>query len=412
MTTTRWTTVRVLRDRNAGLYLTGVVISGFGTSALWLASGVWVKDLTGSDGLAALCVLAMWAPTLAGPLLGTLADRVRRRPLLIATSLLMAGLLLTLCGVGSPGGLWLLYAVLFVYGASGVVHDAAESALIATAVDRSLLGDFNGLRMTANEGMKLLAPLAGAALYTAYGGAAVAFLDAVTFLLAAVVYALLRVREDRPAPPSGGRRERTAEGARHLRSHPLLRPLVLAGGATMLCAGLSGALIYAVVEDLGRSPAYAGVLYAVQGAGSVAVGLLSGPALRRFGPRRFAACGIVLLSAGVALRAVPDDVLAWVCSAAIGVGLPAVLIATLTAVQQETPAPLLGRATATANTVVFSPNVLGLAVGAALVELLDHRLLLAAAGGALAVTAALLLRHPTGSARTTAPAQRSGSGTA
>ncbi|MFJ9657951.1 MFS transporter [Streptomyces griseoflavus] len=411
MTTTRWTTVRVLRDRNAGLYLTGVVISGFGTSALWLASGVWVKDLTGSDGLAALCVLAMWAPTLAGPLLGTLADRVRRRPLLIATSLLMAGLLLTLCGVGSPGGLWLLYAVLFVYGASGVVHDAAESALIATAVDRSLLGDFNGLRMTANEGMKLLAPLAGAALYTAYGGAAVAFLDAVTFLLAAVVYALLRVPEDRPAPPSGGRRERTAEGARHLRSHPLLRPLVLAGGATMLCAGLSGALIYAVVEDLGRSPAYAGVLYAVQGAGSVAVGLLSGPALRRFGPRRFAACGIVLLSAGVALRAVPDDVLAWVCSAAIGVGLPAVLIATLTAVQQETPAPLLGRATATANTVVFSPNVLGLAVGAALVELLDHRLLLAAAGGALAVTAALLLRHPTGSARTTAPAQRSGSGT-
>ncbi|WP_190095861.1 MFS transporter, partial [Streptomyces griseoflavus] len=389
MTTTRWTTVRVLRDRNAGLYLTGVVISGFGTSALWLASGVWVKDLTGSDGLAALCVLAMWAPTLAGPLLGTLADRVRRRPLLIATSLLMAGLLLTLCGVGSPGGLWLLYAVLFVYGASGVVHDAAESALIATAVDRSLLGDFNGLRMTANEGMKLLAPLAGAALYTAYGGAAVAFLDAVTFLLAAVVYALLRVREDRPAPPSGGRRKRTAEGARHLRSHPLLRPLVLAGGATMLCAGLSGALIYAVVEDLGRSPAYAGVLYAVQGAGSVAVGLLSGPALRRFGPRRFAACGIVLLSAGVALRAVPDDVLAWVCSAAIGVGLPAVLIATLTAVQQETPAPLLGRATATANTVVFSPNVLGLAVGAALVELLDHRLLLAAAGGALAVTAAL-----------------------
>ncbi|MEU3101942.1 MFS transporter [Streptomyces griseoflavus] len=412
MTTTRWTTVRVLRDRNAGLYLTGVVISGFGTSALWLASGVWVKDLTGSDGLAALCVLAMWAPTLAGPLLGTLADRVRRRPLLIATSLLMAGLLLTLCGVGSPGGLWLLYAVLFVYGASGVIHDAAESALIATAVDRSLLGDFNGLRMTANEGMKLLAPLAGAALYTAYGGATVAFLDAVTFLLAAVVYALLRVREDRPAPPSGGRRERTAEGARHLRSHPLLRPLVLAGGATMLCAGLSGALIYAVVEDLGRSPAYAGVLYAVQGAGSVAVGLLSGPALRRFGPRRFAACGIVLLSAGVALRAVPDDVLAWVCSAAIGVGLPAVLIATLTAVQQETPAPLLGRATATANTVVFSPNVLGLAVGAALVELLDHRLLLAAAGGALAVTAALLLRHPTGSARTTAPAQRSGSGTA
>ncbi|CAM5577602.1 MFS transporter [Streptomyces pilosus] len=397
MTTTAWTAVRVVRDRNAGLYLTAVVISGFGTSALWLASGVWVKDLTGSDGLAALCLLAMWAPTLAGPLLGTLADRTRRRPLLIGTSLLVAGLLLTLGGVDAPDRLWLLYAVLFVYGAAGVVHDAAESALIATAVDRSLLGDFNGLRTTANEGMKLLAPLAGAALYTAYGGAAVACLDAATFLLAAVVYALLRVREDRPRPPAGGRRERTVravEGARHLRAHPLLRPLVLAGGATMLCAGVSGALVYAVVEDLGRSPAYAGVLYAVQGAGSVTVGLLSGPALRRFGTRRFAAWGIALLSVAVALRAVPDVALAWVCSAAIGVGLPAVLIATLTAVQRETPAPLLGRVTATADTVVLSPNVLGLAAGAALVELLDHRLLLAAAGAALAVTAALLLRRP------------------
>ncbi|GHH94406.1 MFS transporter [Streptomyces capillispiralis] len=383
---------RVVRDRDAALCLAGVVISGFGTSALWLASGVWVKDLTGSDGLAALCMLAMWAPTLAGPLLGTLADRTRRKPLLIGASLLMAALLLTLCAVDPPHVLWLLYAVLCVYGAAGVVHDAAESALIATAVDRSLLGDFNGLRMTANEGVKLLAPLAGAGLYAAYGGPGVALLDALTFLLAAVVYAFLRVPADRPVPPAGSRRARTVEGARFLWSHPGLRPLVRAGGATMLCAGLSGALVHAVVDDLGHSPAYAGVLYAVQGAGSVTVGVLAGPALRRVGARRFAAYGIALLAAAVALRAVPSDPLAWACSAAIGAGLPAVLIATLTAVQRATPGPLLGRVTATANTLVFAPNVLGLAAGAALVELVGHRLPLAALGCALAATAATL-RH-------------------
>lgn len=78
--TTSPTVFRVLRDRDAGLYLGAVVVSGFGTSSLWLASGVWVKDMTGSDALAALCMLAMWAPSLAGPALGTLADRVRRRP--------------------------------------------------------------------------------------------------------------------------------------------------------------------------------------------------------------------------------------------------------------------------------------------------------------------------------------------
>lgn len=399
-TRTTWPVVRVLRDRDAGLYLSGVVVSGFGTSALWLASGVWVKDLTGSDGLAALCMLAMWLPTLAGPLLGTLADRGRRKPLLIGLNLLLGALLLTLVSVDAPGDLWLLYAVLFVYGAAGVVHDAAESALVATAVDASLLGDFNGLRMTATEGMKLLAPLAGAGLYAAYGGASVALLDAATFVLATGLYALLRVREEKPAPPTGSRRERTAEGARHLWAHPVLRPLVLAGGATMLFAGLNGAMIYAVVDDLGHSPAYAGVLYAVQGAGSVAVGLLSGTALRRLGARRFAAFGIALLALAVALRAVPSDPVALGCGAAIGAGLPAVLIAALTSVQRETPGPLLGRVTATANTLVYTPNVIGLAAGAALVELVDHRLVLVALGVALLVTAALLFQSPARAERT------------
>ncbi|MEZ7158397.1 MFS transporter [Streptomyces sp. MAD19A] len=400
--TTRWTAVRVLRDRTAGRCLTAVVVSGFGTSALWLASGVWVKDLTGSDGLAALCLLAMWTPTLAGPVLGTLADRYRRRPLLIVLSLGMAALLLTLCAVDGPEELWLLYAVLFVYGAAGTVHDAAESALVAGAVDRSLLGDFNGLRMTANEGMKLLAPLAGAGLYAAYGGSGVAVLDAASFLAAALVYVSLRVREERPDRAREGGRGATAEGARHLREDTVLRPLVLAGGVTMLCAGVSGALTYAVVEDLGHSPAYAGVLYAVQGAGSVTVGLFSGPALRRLGARRFAAYGIGLLAVAVALRAVPYDPVAWASAAAVGVGLPAALIAVLTEVQRRTPGPLLGRVTATANTLVYTPNVIGLAAGAATVELLGHRVQLSVLGVVLGVTAAVLLAQRPASADRTA----------
>jgi MFS family permease len=162
----------------------------------------------------------------------------------------------------------------------------------------------------------------------------------------------------------------------------------------MLCAGVNGALVYAVVEGLGHSPAYAGVLYAVQGAGSVAIGLLTGPALRRLGERRFAAAGIALTGVAMALRAVPSDAVALVCSAAIGVGLPCVLIAALTAVQRETPERLLGRAAATANTLMFAPNAVGLAVGAALVELADHRLLLAVLGASLLAASAQSALRP------------------
>ncbi|MFG2252969.1 MFS transporter [Streptomyces mirabilis] len=394
-----WTVTRVLGDRDAGLYLTGVVVSGFGSSAMWLVSGIWVKDLTGSNGLAALCVFALWAPTLVGPVLGVLADRTRRRPLLIAVNLALTALLPTLFAVTTRDRLWILFTVLLIYGAAGVVHDAAESALVATAVDRHLLGDFNGLRMTASEGMKLLAPLTGAGLYAAYGGARVAVLDAVTFALAAGLYALLRVREAPPVPDPSGWRARTAEGVRHIRHHPELRPLVVAAATTMLFAGLNGATVYAVAEGLGHSPAYVGLLYVAQGVGSVLIGLVSGPLLRRLGERRFAAYGIVLTAVAVALRAVPSDAVALVCGAAIGFGLPCVLIAAYTAVQRKNPAPLLGRVSATANTLMYAPNALGLALGAGLVELVDYRPLLLTLGLTRLLTLPPLLqrRRPRGS---------------
>ncbi|MFF3646878.1 MFS transporter [Streptomyces sp. NPDC002564] len=382
---------RVLRDRNAGLYLGAVVVSGFGSSALWLVSGIWVKELTGSDGLAALCQFALWAPTLVGPVLGTLADRTRRRPLLVAVNLALGALLLSLFAVDTAGRLWILFAVLVVYGACGVVGDAAETALVATAVDKELLGDFNGLRMSANEGMKLVAPLAGAGLFAAYGGARVALLDAVTFVLAAGLFALLRVREGAPLPDPAPLRARTAEGARYLWGHARLRPLVLAGGLTMLTSGVTGALVYAVVDGLGRSPSYTGVLYVVQGAGSVAVGVASGALMRRFGARRFAGAGIALTGVSAFLTAQPYDAAVLAGSLTNGIGLPCVLIAGLTAVQRETPNALVGRVAATAGTLMFTPTALGIAAGAVLVETADTRLLLLLLAAARLLLAAPLL---------------------
>ncbi|MFE6151675.1 MFS transporter [Streptomyces sp. NPDC057889] len=377
------------------LLLAGVVVSGFGTSAMWLAAGIWVKDLTGSDSLAALCAFALWAPALAGPLLGTVADRTRRRPLLVAANLGLGLLLLSLLAVDSAGNLWILFAVLVAYGACGVVTDAAEAALVPAVVGRESLGDFNGLRTAANEGMKLVAPLAGAGLFAVYGGAGVALLDAATFAAAAGLYARLRVEESAPARRAAGVWTRTSEGVRALWRRERLRPLVLAAAATMLLAGLNGAAIYAVVDGgLGRSPSYAGVLYAVQGAGSVAAGLTAGALLRRLGERRFAAAGIALFAAGAGLRAFPYDAVALGGSAAIGMGLPCVLVAALTAVQREIPEALVGRAVATAHTLMFAPNAVALAMGAGLIAVVDHRVLLALLGAAGLALACATARRP------------------
>ncbi|MFE7777550.1 MFS transporter [Streptomyces sp. NPDC057445] len=386
--------IKVLADRNAGLYLFGVVASGFGTTAMWLVSGIWVKSLTGSDSLAALTVFAMWAPVLAGPLLGTVADRVRRRPLLIAVNVTMALLLPSLLLLDSADRLWLLFCVLAVYGAGGVLQEAAEAALVAASVDRRLLADLSGLRMTASEGMKLIAPLVAAGLFARFGGAAVALLDAATFAMAAGVFALMRVREVREQAPvrdAPGLRARTSAGVRFVWGSPVLRQLVAAGGATMLLAGLNGAALYAVADDvLGHPPAFAGMLYAAQGAGSVLVGLVAGPLLRRLPHRVFAAAGIALFSVAVALRSLPYDAVALSASGAIGLGLPCVLIAAMTAVQRETPDAVLGRAAASANTLLFAPNAVALALGAGLVAVVDVRTLLPVVG-ALGVAVAVWL---------------------
>ncbi|MEU5371808.1 MFS transporter [Streptomyces sp. NPDC005951] len=398
--------VRVLRDRTAGRCLAGVVVSGFGTSALWLTAGIWVKSLTGSNSLAALTVCAMWAPVLAGPALGALADRMDRKVLLVRGNLVAACLLVPLVLVDSGRTVWLLFAVLVLHGASGVVLDAAESALVAGTVPASLLADFNGLRMTANEGMKLVAPLAGAGLYVRFGGPAVALLAAATCALAALVFARLPVRgtprtpardsapgpaPELPAPPAGSWRDELAAGLRRIRASAVLRPLVTAGAATMFLAGVNGAVTFAYVDEvLGRAPAYAGVLYAVQGAGSVTVGLLAGPLLRRLPERVFAAGGIAVFALGIGGRTVSPDAVALGASAAIGFGLPCVLIAAMTAVQREAPDAVLGSTAATAGSLMTVPNAVALALGAGLVAVVDVRVLTAAAGVAGVLAAVVL----------------------
>jgi MFS family permease len=387
---------RVLGDRTAATYLGGVLVSGFGDSAMTLAAGIWVKTLTGSNSLAAAVTICLWAPTLVGPLLGTAVDRVRRRPLLIWINLVLAGLLPVLLAVRSERDVWLLFAVFTVVGAASVLSDAAEAGIVTTAVPPDLRGDFNGLRMTVNEAMKLLAPLAGAGLFLRLGGAAVAVLDAATFVLAALAFASLRIREQPPALAATGWREQTAEGIRHLRGKPILVRLVAAGATAMFLSGVSSATIYAMTDaGLHRPPAFVAVLYAVQGSGSIAAGLVSGAVMRRLPERAFAATGLMLFAAGATVRAVPSLPVCIIGTLAIGIGLPWVIVAAFTAVQQHTEPALVGRAAAAAGTVVFAPTAVAAAAGAGLVALVDFRVQLVAVGATGWLAAwLLLLRRP------------------
>ena len=55
---------RLLAHRDARLFLIGQSLSLLGDTALWLALGLWVKELTGSSSAAGLVFLCIVAPGL------------------------------------------------------------------------------------------------------------------------------------------------------------------------------------------------------------------------------------------------------------------------------------------------------------------------------------------------------------
>jgi len=86
----------LLRHRDFRLILAGQSLSMFGDWTLLLVFGIWGKSLTGSNAIAGLMIFAMAGPGLLGPLGGLLADRVRRRHLMVTLNVLSAGAVLLL----------------------------------------------------------------------------------------------------------------------------------------------------------------------------------------------------------------------------------------------------------------------------------------------------------------------------
>src|SRR5580698_4257520 len=74
---------RLFAHRDARTYLAGQSLSVIGDSALWLAMGIWVKILTGSNTAAGLTFFAYICGFLLAPVSGMIVDRFRRSWLLI-----------------------------------------------------------------------------------------------------------------------------------------------------------------------------------------------------------------------------------------------------------------------------------------------------------------------------------------
>jgi MFS family permease len=385
---------------DARRYLTGQALSLLGDSAMWLACGIWVKTLTGSNAAAGLTFLFFTAPAVLAPLAGLLVDRVSRKRLLVAANLAGVVVLAPLLLVHRREDVWLIYAVMLLYGLLNLTIAPAQSALLAGLLPTELLADANGALRTIQESLRVLAPLAGAGLFTLVGGAGVALADMLTFLAAAGFVATLRHREPRtatPALPTGGWiRRATAEmgaGFRFIGVHRALRQLTIACAVATLAVGFADATTYAVIsQGLHRAPQFIGVTQMVQGIGAIVGGLTAAPAIRRLGEIRVAVAGLLLLAAWSVLTTTSSLPLVLAGKVGAGVALPWIVIAVLTLLQRLSPAHLQGRVYTAFEVGTTGPQTVGIGLGAALITTIDYRFVLAGVSLAIVLSALLLTR--------------------
>src|SRR2546421_6877092 len=289
----------VLAVRDARVFLLGWTLSQFGDWAMIIVLGVWAKSLTGSNADAGLVFFALALPSLFAPMSGVIVDRLRRRPLLIAAYSIEAVGVLALLFVHGRKDVWILYAVAVFSGAIGTLASSARSALLTTTLPRELLAEANGIFQSVREGLRLIAPLIGAAIYAAVGGGVVAVIDSATFVAVVAAIALMRTPEPRFERVEHRFLTEAVAGARHIVRTLPLRQVVVATGACLLFAGFSETIIFAVIgQGLHRAPSFLGVLSSLQGAGAIAGGLTAPRILRRVGDVRIVGIGMTLFALG------------------------------------------------------------------------------------------------------------------
>jgi MFS family permease len=386
----------LMRNRNFLLLFSGQTVSAFGDRALIIAFGIWVKEMTGSSAAAGGAFFFVVLPYLFAPFAGVIIDRLRRRLVFILANLLMAGVLLLTLLVHNAGQVWLLYLITLCYGFSGIIISPTQSVLVAGIVATDDLASANGLLQSSSDGVKLLAPLIGAALFVVVGGHDIALLDAGTFVVAAACVWLMRIPAEGGQPGEGGRlaqagqsqpgepvsrpesrRDELLAGLRHVARTPALRAMVIALGAALLVTGFSQTLIFAIVSDgLHRTPAFVGFLVSAQGLGAIMAGLSAGKATRLLGDGQVVTIGI----AGIALASVvylaPYVVTVIFAAFLFGIGICWSTVGMVTMVQRRTPAELQGRALTATMGLASAPQTVSIALGAAFSLVVDYRILL------------------------------------
>lgn len=293
-----------LRNRNYRLFAGGQVVSNTGTWMQRLAQDWLVLKLTGSTMALGVTTGLQFLPMLLFGLWGgAVADRHRKRRLLIGTQAAMGGLavilaVLDLTGVVHVWHVWLLALAL---GLLTAIDNPTRQTFVSEMVGRRDLPNAISLNSANFQLARVTGPAVAGLLIAAIGTGWVFAVNALSY--AAVILGLLAMRESELTPAEPVKREpgQLREALRYVRARPdLLAIFALVGFVGTFGYNFAVTLGGFANEVFDAGPGAFGLLNTVFAIGSLAGALI---AARRTAPRMRMLVGAAFLFGALSVGA-------------------------------------------------------------------------------------------------------------
>ncbi len=238
---------------------------------------------------------------LAGPLVGVLVDRVRRRPIMIASDVaraMVAGAI-PVAALTDTLGMPLLYVLAALMSVLSLSFDVANRAHLPWLVSRSQLTEANS-RLTGAGSVVEAAAFASSGLLVRLLTAPFVFvITSLTFLWSALFVS--RIEKPEPRPDDHEARlpvvTEIVSGFRFVATTPLLRAVLGSAFVFNLFTSMLGTLyVLYVLREIGFSEAISGVSFALGGVAALGGAVFTGRITRRLGVGNAMVAALVVIA--------------------------------------------------------------------------------------------------------------------
>lgn len=242
-------------------------ITQFGAQITFLAiplTAILVLDAT--PGQMGILLAVMGLPALLVSLfIGVWVDRLRRRPLLIASNLSRAVVLTVLPVMAFTDvlGIVHLYVITFVHGVLFLLFNIAYRSYLPVLIGRDKLLEGNSKLELSRSASDIAGPGIGGVLVQVVTAPFAVLVQAVGLLVSSFFLTTIHANEPEPVADPDRRIGRDVmDGLRFVFGHPILRPLACCGATFGFMGGIIDVviLIY-IVNELGLSAGLVGLVF-------------------------------------------------------------------------------------------------------------------------------------------------------